>query len=142
MTRTAGNLRNQQGFTLLEVLAAVMILALTLTALLQQFSLAQRAGVVSWDNTRAMLHAREKLEELKSRHELTEGTESGDFDDGYAWQTTVSPFEYSWAEEDDVFESLRYETVQLDVTVSWRSGERPRQVELTTLHTKLKKQWE
>lgn len=142
MSKPAGTRWNQQGFTLLEVLVAVMILALTLTALLQQFSLAQRAGVVSWDNTRAVLHAREKLEELKSRHELTEGTESGDFDDGYTWQTTVSPYEYSWAEDDEVFESLRYETVRLDVSVSWRSGERPKQVELTTLHTVLKKQWE
>ncbi len=34
----------RQGFTLLEVLVAIMILAMSVTAILQQFSLALRAG--------------------------------------------------------------------------------------------------
>ena len=57
--------RGDGGFTLLEVLLAVMILAITVTVLLQQFSVALRASTTSQEVTRAMLHAKQKIEELK-----------------------------------------------------------------------------
>ena len=61
----------QSGFTLLEVLLAVMILGLSITAILFQFQVALRAGSSSKDNTQAVVHAREKLEELKTQKKFS-----------------------------------------------------------------------
>lgn len=136
-------LRGQQGFTLLEVLLAVMILGLSIVAILQQFSVALRAGSTSQDVTRAVLHAKEKLEELKIKKNPAESSESGSFDDGYNWQTHVAIYLLPEIEGESTAEdSLKHEIFQLTSTVTWQSGEQEKQIELSTLKTVKKKQWE
>jgi len=129
----------QYGFTLLEVLIAVMIMGLSITALLQQFSVALRAGSKTREVIKAVTHAREKIEELKTKKELSESTESGSFENGYEWETHVFPYEYP--EEDDSYETLKYETFQLNSIVSWQFGGREKQIQLSTLKTLKKKEW-
>ena len=131
----------QNGFTLLEVLLAVMILGLSITAILQQFQVALRAGSTAQDITGAVIHAKEKLEELKIDKELSESSEGGSFDDGYEWETVITPYEYIEEGDDESYENLKYETFQLKSVVKWRYGEREKQVELTTLKTIRKKKW-
>ncbi len=131
----------QNGFTLLEVLLAVMILGLSITAILQQFQVALRAGSTSQDVTGAVIHAKEKLEELKVDKELSESSEGGSFDDGYEWETLITPYTYAEEGDDESYENLKYETFQLRSIVKWRYGEREKQVELTTLKTIRKKKW-
>lgn len=132
---------SQDGFTLLEVLIAVMIMGLSITTIMQQFSVALRAGSKTQEVTKAVLHAKEKLEELKTKKDLSESTESGDFDDGHEWETQIIP--YTYAEEDDAesYESLHYETFQLKAIVTRHFGERASQIELTTLKTVRKREW-
>jgi type II secretion system protein I len=139
--RTA--LRGQQGFTLLEVLLAVMILGLSIVAILQQFSVALRAGSTSQDVTRAVLHAKEKLEELKIKKNPVESSESGSFDDGCSWQTHVGLYQLPAIEgESTSEEKLKHDIFQLTATIAWKTGEQEKQIELTTLKTAKKKQWE
>jgi len=132
----------EQGFTLLEVLVAVMIMALSLGAILYQFALASRAGSASHDSTRAVMYAREKLEELKTIAQPGEGGASGSFDDGFEWETRIQLFSYDDIEDQSVFENMRYETYLLSALVFWRSGARTRQVQLETLKTVRKREWE
>ena len=134
-------MRREAGFTLLEVLLAIMILALTLTAIMQQCSGALRGGAASQDVVRAVLHAREKLEELKCTEPVREGSDSGTFDDGYAWQTEVLPWEYGADGDEAEYEQLRYETFLLRATITWQQGLRARQRSLETLKTVKKAQW-
>ncbi|MBM4311382.1 MAG: type II secretion system protein [Deltaproteobacteria bacterium] len=131
----------QQGFTLLEVLVAIMILGLSLGAILYQFALASRAGSASYDSTRAVMHAREKLEELKTMPRLGESSAGGSFDDGFEWETRVQLYGYDEVEDQSVFEGMRYETYHLSALVTWRYGSRARQVELETLRTVRKREW-
>ncbi len=131
----------QRGFTLLEVLLAVMILGLSITAILYQFQVALRAGSKSREQSVAVMHAREKLEELKIQKEFTESSESGSFDDGYEWETRVTPYSHS-EEDEDTYESLKHETFELQAIVTWGNDEREKQVELTTLKTVRKKKWD
>jgi general secretion pathway protein I len=133
--------RCQRGFTLLEVLVAVMILGLTVTAILQQFAVALRAGAHARDSTRAMLYATEKLEELKTHKNLSLTTESGSFDNGYEWETEVLPYSANLEDEGGAYDALRHETLELRSRVTWRTGERRRQVELSTLLTVRKREW-
>jgi general secretion pathway protein I len=131
------------GFTLLEVLLAVMILAITVTVLLLQFSVALRASTSTQEVTRATLYAKQKIEELKMVEELSESVQSGTFSDGYDWETRVMPYVHKTAipEDEQAYERLRVETFQLESTVKWRMGERTRAVTLTTLKTVRKKEW-
>ena len=134
--------RGDEGFTLLEVLLAVMILAITVTVLLLQFSVALRASTTSQEITRAMLHAKQKIEELKMADELAESAQSGTFGDGYEWETRIVPYTHEAAPEDEqAYKNLKIETFQLESIVKWRVGERVRQVAVTTLKTVRKKEW-
>jgi len=133
---------SQRGFTLLEVLVAMMILAMSLGAILQQFALASRAGSAATDATRATVYAREKIEELKMQREPSESIEHGSFDDGFKWETSVQFYEYDEIEDESIFEDMQYETYLLSAVVSWQYGNRSKQVELVTLKTVPKKEWD
>ena len=128
------------GFTLLEVLIAVMILGLSITAILHQFSVALRAGSIARENTQAVIYARQKIEELKTAKEIGPFSESGRFDDGFAWQTEVSEYNHPEYEADpELYDNLRFETFIFKAIVTWQDGDR--MVELATLHNVRKKQW-
>jgi general secretion pathway protein I len=130
------------GFTLLEVLIAVAILGTAIVVLLLQFSVALRAGSITQNVTVAVLHAREKIEELKMERELSESANSGTFADGYEWETQVIPYRHETIPEDEqLYENLKVETYQLSSVVKWKDGERTKQVLLTTLKTVRKKEW-
>jgi len=141
MARTRGAPAAQGGFTLLEVLVAMMILGLSLGAILQQFALASRAGSASAEATRATVLAREKIEELKMQRQLSESIGRGSFDDGFEWETSVQFYGYDEIEDQSVFEDMNYETYRLSAVVTWRVGNRSKQVELVTLRTMPKKEW-
>ena len=135
--------RSQAGFTLLEVLLAVVIMGVSLTTILLQFQTALHAGSISQERTNAVIYAKEKLESLKIEAELFESSQSGTFENGYEWETEVSLYEYEEEdqEEDISYEDLRHETYKLRAAVKWNSGINKRQVELITLKTVTRKEW-
>lgn len=135
--------RSEAGFTLLEVLLAVVIMGVSLTTILLQFQTALHAGSISQERTNAVIYAKEKLESLKIEDELSESSQSGTFENGYEWETEVSLYEYEEEdqEEDISYEDLRHETYKLRAAVKWNSGINKRQVELITLKTVTRKEW-
>jgi general secretion pathway protein I len=133
--------RSEAGFTLLEVLLAVVILGVSLTSILLQFQTALHAGSISQDRTNAVIYAKEKLESLKIEDELSESSQSGVLESGYEWETEVSLYEYEDQADDISYEDLRHETYKLRATVKWNSGINKRQVELITLKTITRKEW-
>jgi len=131
----------ESGFTLLEVLLAVVILSVSLTTILLQFQTALHAGSISRERTNAVIYAKEKLESLKIENELSESSESGTFENGYEWETEVSFYEYEDPEEGISYEDLRHETYKLRATIMWNSGINKRQIELITLKTITRREW-
>jgi general secretion pathway protein I len=129
----------QQGFTLLEVLVAVMILAISVTAILSQFSVGMEAGGKSRDITEAVLHAKEKLEELKAFVDTGQAGQSGAFEDGYTWETRVSLYELPEKKSGENENLLSFELLQLTVIVGWNSGGQDRHMEFSTLKAVKKK---
>ncbi|MCX5901086.1 MAG: type II secretion system protein [Proteobacteria bacterium] len=129
----------KQGFTLLEVLLAVMILAISVTAILSQFSVGMEAGGKARDITEAVLHAKEKLEEFKAFIDNGEGGQSGAFDDGYTWEALSSVYELPEKETGVSENELSFDLLQLTVIVRWDTGAQARQVELSTLKAVKKK---
>ncbi len=81
------------GFSLLEVLAAFVILALVGTALFRVFSGALGNVAASDEYSRATLYAESQLAALGVETPLREGAQQGTSDDGfYAWTAQIAPY--------------------------------------------------
>ena len=83
---------DESGFTLLEVIVAIVIAALCLSALAQVFATGMRSASVSSDYTRAMTMAQGLLATAGIEKTLSDGAESGTSPDGrLTWTLTVAP---------------------------------------------------
>jgi general secretion pathway protein I len=82
------------GFSLIEVLAAFVILSLVATALFGLFGGALRNLAAADDWNRAVLVAESRLAAAASIRPLREAVDRGDVDDGrIKWETRVSPYD-------------------------------------------------
>ena len=126
----------QKGFTLLEILLAISILGVAITAIMQQFSAGLRIAGTSQSYTTAAIYAKQKIEELQVEEEMKEKEESGSFDDGYYFQVSITPYEgYMEEEDEELFDHLPLEMYRLESIVWWKEGEKEKSVRLTTLKT-------
>ncbi len=123
--RTGGKPR---GFTLLETLVALSVLAIALVVVLQLFSGGLKAGKASDDYTRAVFHGREKMEEILLVAPLEAGIMEGYCDGKYRWQTEVAPIELP-EEEAQV---LPFRMMEITVRIFWSQGIRDKRFELHT----------
>jgi general secretion pathway protein I len=107
---------HNRGFTLLEVMIAVALIAISLTTLL-----GSQAQSVSYANsakfeTMAALLAQSKMSEITIQLADSLSSDSGDFGDdypGYAWEATVSDITIEGM--DTISNYLK----QIDLTVTW-----------------------
>jgi len=113
-----------RAFTIVEVLATLMLAAIVLPAAVRGISLCLRTAGYASDQARAASLAGSKLAELVATGDLSEAEMEGDFEDmapGYTWQAEVS----DWEDDDRL--------TRVDVTVFWVRRGQQRQVTLTTL---------
>lgn len=89
MPRTDKN--RAEGFTLLEVLIAFALLAVTLGATHQVFGSGLKAVERAEQRAVAGLHAQALLDRLGLDLPLRPGTTEGRFEDGQAWRLTIAP---------------------------------------------------
>jgi general secretion pathway protein I len=82
--------RRQGAFTLLEVLVAFVIIAMTATVALRSSSLSIDAASKSADATRAALHARSLLSEAGVNRPLRASEITGRMDETTSWTLRVS----------------------------------------------------
>ena len=116
-----------RGFTLIETLIATMILAVGIVTVLQLFSGGLRSVEASEKYTRAIFHAREKMDQFLMEDTLTEGILEGEFDDGYRWRAQI----YEIAEEGKP--NLSVNRVDLRLVVEWTEGLKTKKVEFRSL---------
>ena len=112
MLRNCGD----KGFTLLEVMIAVALIAIALTTLLGSQSQSVSFANSAKFETMAALLAQSKMSEIavQDKDELNSG--SGDFGEdypGYAWEVTVSDISIEGVE--NISDYLK----QVDLTVTW-----------------------
>lgn len=74
----------------MEILVAVMLLAISLTIIMQQFSGGIRNITLTDSYSKAINHARNLMEEVLSEPKLLEGTQSGTIDEEFRWTRTMT----------------------------------------------------
>ena len=129
------SVRDQRGFSLLEVLVAFIVLVLVVGVLFQIFGGALRNATTAEDYSRALLIAESKMAALGVEKPLREGTDSGsEYDGQYAWQINIAPYILPDSDaQADAPSPGGSKLVQADVTVSWGPSVRPLSLTLTTL---------
>lgn len=122
----------QKGFSLLEILIAFSILALSLGILLKIFSGGVNNAVVAEDYSAAVQIAESLMAKTGVETPLQTSQESGLENDKYNWLVEISPFEFN-PENIDIT-NLTAVLFKVKVVVSWGDDNiTARQVELTTL---------
>jgi len=112
----------REGFTLLEVMISISIIAITLTTLFGSQSQSLNLAAEIRFNTVASLLSRQKIAEFQSG---TAGfiSDGGDFSEefpGYAWKTIIEQADLDMFNEYEEPENPLY---RVELTVSWNDDE-------------------
>ena len=128
MTPSVGPRTKDEGFTLLEVLVALVVLATTVVAVLQLFGGGLRLARAAGDHADAALLASARLADLEPGP-LTEGTTEGT-DGPYRWTQRVTLDPALLPVEPESPEGGRLRLARVSVEVRWGQS---RRFELVTL---------
>ncbi|MCW5590732.1 MAG: type II secretion system protein [Burkholderiales bacterium] len=126
----------EAGFTILEVLAAFVLMAVTLAAILQVFSAGLRDAQLADEYARAVIIARSNLASYTASEKLEEGVRAGT-EGGYSW--TLAADAYDEQKENSearppVEGNLRVRLMRVESKVQWQAADgRGRDVRLATL---------
>jgi general secretion pathway protein I len=115
------------GFTLLEVLVAMAILAIAVTVVFQLFSANLRSIAASEDYVKAAVRAELKMREILNDDKLTEKAFSEATDDGYRMDVSIIEA------VKERTENLQVRLLQIDLTVRWIKGSKEKTLILKTM---------
>ena len=127
--KNSTSFRRQNGFSLLEILVAFSILALSLGVLLNIFSTGLRSAMISDEYIHAVAIAESLLAKAGIESTLEQGESHGIEEDKYSWNIHIEPY------ADDVIdlEKGRITPYRITVTVDWKELEEERSIVLNTL---------
>lgn len=118
---------------MLEVVAAFSILALGLAMAMQAATGAMNQSRIAAEQTHAALLAQTVMDTLGAVEPLEEGDYQGEFENGYRWHASVTP--YQLEEQADELSNLgqAIELFRVDLEVEWQRGQRPMSARFATL---------
>jgi len=111
----------RRGFTLVEVLAALLLMAIVIPVAMQGMSMASRAGILGQRKAAAMLVAERVLNELVLTGQMNQSTASGTVVDGdttYPWTMASQPWPEDTMTEVTVHVSFTMQGNTYDVSTS------------------------
>ena len=113
---------NRRGFTLIEVLATLLLLGIVLPVAMRGVSMSLAAASRARNMAEAASLADTKLNELVATQMWSTSGDSGDFGEqfpGYTWSSQATPFDYGMT--------------QIDLRVSWVERGREAFLDVSTL---------
>ncbi|HEX2965472.1 MAG TPA: type II secretion system protein [Syntrophorhabdaceae bacterium] len=122
-------LKDTRGFTLLEVLVAFVLLATTVTVILQLFSSNMRALSVSEDYATSVVRLESKMREVLDNQELAVNSWNETTTDGYRFDIDVTNA------YDERTRDMSQKVLEVSVTMRWRQGIKDKSMTLNTLKT-------
>ena len=127
------SLDTNAGFTLLEVLVAMVLLSVALVAILQLFSINLRGIATSEDFAKAVMRAEATMRDVLDDDDIAEKSSSETTPDGYRIDVAITN-----AEEKRT-ENLPLKLLQISLTVHWKDGVKERALTLKTIKAVTKK---
>lgn len=121
--------RGHSGFTLLEVLVAFTIFALTAGAMMSAISTGLKSSRIASQQAIAALIAESKLAAAGIEHSVQEAGAAGTAQEDYRWRVSVTPL----PSEGTAAESAGFLPMRIDVTVSWGNLPDERSVTLSAV---------
>lgn len=121
--------RQQRGFSLLEVIAAIMLLAIAFTALMKVAGASIGLSHNAAEHSEVAMHARSLLDSAFVGEPVQPGRHSGRFGAQYRWQLEVTP----WNAGGPATPGAALQLYQLDLAVSWGPSAHPRTAHFRTL---------
>lgn len=124
----------RRGFTLIEVVAALAVLAVAVGLCLQIATSALRQTRQAAEHTQAALLAQSLLDAAGTGERIRPGRTSGRLDEGYRWELEVTPYEGDLVREGALVPTLlAVRLYRLELSLSWDVGRDQRTVRFSTL---------
>jgi general secretion pathway protein I len=121
--------RHQSGFSLLEVIAAILLLAIAFTALMKVAGASIHLSHNAAGYSEAGMRARSLLDSAFVGKPIVPGSRSGRFDQQYRWRLDVTP----WNGAGNAAPDAPLRLYQLDLEVTWGAQAHPRSAHFRTL---------
>jgi general secretion pathway protein I len=125
------NVFSTTGFTLIEVVVAMAILGIGLTVIIELFSGGLRLARTSVEYTKAVNYARMKMEEMRVKQTIEEGSEEGEWDGTFRWQVETKRVDILPAQVGTDYKPP-VDLFQVKINVLWKSGTKERSTGLET----------
>lgn len=126
-TMLVGTVYARKGFSLLEILVALVLLSLAAVLLFQLFSRSSRNISVSEDYVAAALVAESSMRKVLDADDLQEGTLSEAKDSRYKVESRIAEV------LKDRTENLQFKVLEVDMAVKWPVGSKEKVIRLRTL---------
>ena len=131
--------RTSGGFTLLEVMLAFIVFALSFATVLEIMGGSMRSVARAGDDTEVALFAQSIIDLVGTEIPLEESTFSGTGLDRYRWQLVIYPYD---PEGEDVRTMELAELTgtllfRIDLDIDWTAGRRERDLRFTTIRSVL-----
>ena len=136
--RSGLNLRSGSGgFTLLEVLLAFVIFALSFSIILEILAGSMRSTTRARTYSEAALLAQSLVDMVGIEIPLEEGSLGGEAPGGYNWELYISPYEPQHEEDRNIelAEIAGTALFWVDLEVEWGNENRPQQVHFSTVRS-------
>ncbi|MGE0823865.1 MAG: type IV pilus modification protein PilV [Candidatus Binatia bacterium] len=131
--------RTDRGFTLLEVMVALAVLAVGIVAALDAFGGSLRLTTKASRRTQAAIYAQNVMDRVLAQSILEDGEENGEFPGGFTWRVQVS--EVPPDEDESRLQPNRpnqnefFHLKQVDVGIFWNEGTGEQSFVLHSLRT-------
>ncbi|MBF0537046.1 MAG: type II secretion system protein [Nitrospirae bacterium] len=122
----------REGFTLIEIMVAITIVAIGITAIVQLFSGSLRLVSSSEGYTRAVVLAQSKVRSVVADSNLREGEYTERADNAYMYQVAIQQL------DKDRTAPLQCDLYAIKVTITWESASNEKSYTLNTLYAKKK----
>ena len=126
-----------RGFTLLEVMLAFVIFALSFATVLEIMAGSMRSVRRASDDTEVALFAQSIIDLVGTEIPVEEGAFSGTGMDRYQWQLDIYLFEASdeTLHTQELAEMSGIELYKVDLYIDWETGRRQRSLQFNTIRS-------
>lgn len=120
---------SQRGFTLIEILASLAILSISLVVILQLFSINLKGITVSDGYVDAVMKAESVMRNILDDDKLEEKSWNETTEDGYGIDVSITE---TGKERTD---NLMIKLMEIDISIRWQEGIKERKLALKTMKT-------